>query len=285
MCHYKLYTTVYKKELLEKLEELEQSEAVVSGIEMTCVGKIYKVECTIDGDTREICNEEIAHRLSDLIQKQAMYKVCKSYLTEREDLTTLEKRELTDAFVGNNYLSRHEGFSSITYYMLYIPILREMSKGEDFHIDGWLQFRTQKYKVLLSDLLEQFIVDYNKKREVVNFIKLMRDVSLLSTPLEECMHLVYTDMGKIQLYNSQLKHVTGGYIRQYCKELLLDSTLKREDLILHVLITISPRELIIHHKERAKEQQFLKTIEIIFDETIRYCKGCKLCNSQAQVEE
>ena len=279
MCCYMLYTSRYKKELLVKLEELEQEEEMANEIEVRQIGSIYEVACLME-DTKEFCDEQLAHVMSDLIQKQVISRVCITYLKSKEELRHIDKRNIMNAFMNNNYLSRQEGFSSFTYYLLYVPILQEIKKTGVFNIEGWIQFRTQKYQILLSDLLEQFVLDYSMKKEVVTFIKLMRDISILSVPLEEILHLIYNTEGLPQLYNKDMKNMTGFYIRQYCKDLLLDSTLTREDYILHILISISPKQLIIHQSAKAREQQFLKTLEIIFDENVAYCKGCLYCENK-----
>lgn len=279
MCHYILYTSKYLKKLCEKLEELEVEEEMTNETEIRQVGNVYEISYMMEGK-KEFCDEQLAHIISDLIQKQVINRVCITYLKNKDELGRLDKRDITEAFISNNYLSRQEGFSSFTYYLLYVPILQEIKKTGSFNIEGWIQFRTQKYRILLNDLLEQFILDYSMKKEVVTFIKLMRDMSLLSVPLEEVLHLIYNDEGLPQLYNKEMKNMTGFYIRQYCKDLLLDSTLSREDYILHILISISPKQLMIHQKDRAKEQQFLKTLEVIFDENIIYCRGCLECENR-----
>ncbi len=279
MCHYMLYTSKYRKRVFEKLEELEQEEEMDNEIEVRQIGSVYEIAYLMKG-TKDFCDEQLAHIISDLIQKQVINKVCMTYLESKEELGRLDKKDITEAFINNNYLSRQEGFSSFTYYLLYVPILQEIKKTNTFNIEGWMQFRTQKYQILLEDLLEQFILDYSMKKEVVTFIKLMRDISILSVPLEEVLHLIYNIEGAPQLYNKDMKNMTGFYIRQYCKDLLLDSTLSREDYILHILISISPKQLMIHQKGRAKEQQFLKTLEVIFDENITYCRGCLYCENR-----
>nr|WP_302596856.1 sporulation protein YtxC [uncultured Cellulosilyticum sp.] len=279
MCRYILYTTRYKDEILAKIKETELQEELEGRLEVKRIGAIWEIYYEIE-ESKEYCDEVVAHVISDVTQKQAIYKVCHKALKKREDLEPIDKEEITEAFVTENYLSRQEGFSSITYYLIYVPILVEVRKEASFNVDGWLQFRIQKYKVLLNDLLEQFIADFEMKKDVVNFIRLMRDVSMLSVPLEEILHLVYNNEGSPQLYNKDMKNVTGYYIKKYCKDLILDSTLHEEDWMLHILITVVPKKIVVHHKERAKQKKFLKTLEIIFDESIEYCKGCKYCRCE-----
>lgn len=276
MCHYTFYTKGLKEEIEGKLKELVNDQEIDGQIEIKGIKHMYELhyESLIDKEQSDEC---LAHVMSDIIQEQAILKVCKCYLKSREDLSVLERREVTDAFMRNNYLSRQEGFSYITYYLLYLPMYKEIKEKQTLNIEGWLQFRLNKYKILLKDILEQFTEDYMAKKDVVSFIKLMRDASLLAVPLEDVIHVVYQQEGKIHIYDKKLKNVTGHYIKKYCKELLLDSTLTREDLLLHVLITISPKKIVIHKTENMKTKQFMNTLEIIFEDNITYCTKCEFC--------
>lgn len=277
MCRYILYTMCYKEEIIAKIKETERHEELMGQLDVKKLGTIWELHYEIE-ESKEYCDEIVAHVISDVIQKQAIYKVCHKALKERGDIEAIDKKEITEAFVTENYLSRQEGFSSITYYIIYMPILVEVRKEATFNIDGWLQFRIGKYKILLKDLLDQFIADFEMKKDVVSFIRLMRDVSMLSVPLEDILHLIYNQEGSPQLYNKDMRNVTGYYIKKYCKELVLDSTLHEEDWMLHILITVVPKKIVIHRKENARQKKFLKTLEIIFDESIEYCTGCKYCN-------
>jgi len=276
MCHYIFYTRSLKEEIVGRIEVLIKDHEIDGRMEIKEINHMYELQYE-SAEGKEMSDEGLAHVMSDIIQEQVILKVCKHYLKNREDLSVMERREITDAFMRNNYLSRQEGFSYITYYLLYLPIYKEIKEKETLNIEGWLLFRLDKYKIILRDILEQFIEDYMAKKEVVSFIKLMREASLLAVPLEEIIHVVYRIEGKVQIYDKKLKNVTGHYIKKYCKELLLDSTLTREDLLLHVLITICPKKVIIHKTEHMRTKQFLNTLEIIFEENITYCTGCELC--------
>lgn len=279
MCHYTFYTRILKEEIAEKIEVLIKNHEIDGQMEIKDTKHMYELHYESSKD-KEKSDEGLAHVMSDMIQEQVILKVCKCYLKGREDLSVLDRREVTEAFMRNNYLSRQEGFSYITYYLLYLPIYKEIKEKQTLNIEGWLLFRLDKYKILLRDILEQFIEDYTAKKDVVSFIKLMRDASLLAVPLEEMIHVVYKREGKIHLYDKKLKNVTGHYIKKYCKELFLDSTLTREDLLLHVLITICPKKIIIHKTENMKTKQFMNTLELIFEDNITYCTECELCEKE-----
>lgn len=284
MCYYKFYTQTLKDELVEKVNELLDEDGISSHCEMInlCSGDtkpLYEVRYILDGE-KEKYDEGLAHVVSDIVQKHAISHVCERFLKKREELSIQDRSEITKAFMTNNYLSRQEGVSYVSYYLVYLPIYKEIRDKCSLNIEGWLQFRLGKYKVLLRDILEQFVEDYIAKKDVVNFIRLMREVSLLAVPLEELIHIIHKKEGKIQIYDKNKRNVTGHYIKKYCKDLLLDSTLTREDLLLHVLITISPKKIIVHRCENMRSKQFMNTLEIIFEENISYCNGCGFCHDE-----
>ncbi|PHV70878.1 hypothetical protein CS063_07590 [Sporanaerobium hydrogeniformans] len=268
-----LYTTKYKKELLEELNE-NREEYYPYPFKITCQNDVYKIEC---GQLSLESIEDLAHILCDFIQKEAVSKVTREYLKKRDDLSVLDKRDITRHFMTQQYITRQEGISSLIYYFLYSPLLETLKEQKELNVDGWLCFRLSKYKIILQDILEQFIEEYMVKKDFVNLIKLIREINFLTQPLEDTMHLVCEERGRLRLLDEEMKDVTQAVIKKYCQDLLQDSTLSEQDLIMNVLITICPRELIIHQKERVQKPQFIKALEGIFGLQVSYCNGCHYC--------
>lgn len=277
MCQYKFYIKKLSPELSDMITTLETENAYHLSLEK--IDKYYQINYEILGD-QEYCDENMAHMMSDMIQKISILHLCEIFLKEKVGLSLQEQHEISQSFLSNNYLSRKEGFSYVTYYLLYLPIFYEIREKKGFNIDGWITFRMNQYHNLLKDLLEQFIKEYLAKKEVVSFIHIMRDASFFAVPLEEVIHLVFSIEGKVVIYNKAYKDVTAHYIKKYCKELLLDMSLTREDLILHVLLTLSPQKIQVHHRERAKNFKLLNTLDIIFEQSVVYCEGCEFCKTE-----
>ena len=276
MDSYTLYTTKYKKELLDKLSE-EGAEAWNYPINTTCYKGIYKIECKNQQGEYDLL-EHLAHTLCDLAQREAVAKIVKQYLNTRDDLSIFDKREIAYHFMNQQYIARQEGISSLIFYFLYRPLLETLEAQGEINIDGWFLFRLGKYKVVLKDLLEQFVQEYLIKKDFISFIKLIREMSFLTQPLEDTLHLICEEDGGLRLLDERMKDVTSGYIKKYCQELLQDSTLSKQDLMMNILITVCPRELVIHQKDRAHKPQFIKALEGIFGLQVSYCNGCPYCH-------
>ncbi|MDF2614687.1 MAG: Sporulation protein YtxC [Clostridia bacterium] len=271
-----LYTTKYKDDLQNKFKEAQHENDLADTFDIAQVGDIYRVRCCANDILPESI-ETLAHIASDIVQKESLMQIAGGYLKQRKDISLIDKREIERRFVTNNYLSRQEGFSSLNYYFVYTPILAELKSHNRLNIDGWVRFRTCKYRIILEDILEQFIEDYFIKKDIIQFIKMVREISSMNDPLEDTLHLICTQSGRMRILNEDMEDVTTKYTQEYCKELLTDSTLNKEDLIMNILITVCPRRIIVHQKERAKHPEFFKTLEGIFGINIKYCSGCKYC--------
>ena len=274
MCRYIFCTIKYKLQLLSKLEELDQEG--MDSFEVTQTGDVFKLAYPFKQSQTDRL-EMLTQVVSDIVQKQSIIQITEAYLMKRKDLEIADKKEIKKRFVAHNYLSTQEGFSALTYYLVYRPIQETLEASEVLNIDGWLNFRTHKYDIILTDILDQFVEDYLLKKDIIRFIKMVREMSSLNVPLQDTLHLVYKKDSQMILLNEDMEEVTASYTQEYCQDLLADDTLSEEDLIMNILLTVAPRKIIVHQKQRAKHPQFIKTLESIFGIHMRYCKGCEYC--------
>lgn len=279
MSTYTIYTQTLKDEMMQSISNVMEEKNMQYTWHVNSISECYEVTYILDGKKQKN-DEMITNALCDIIQKNVIAFVCRSVLKKRDDLDALERDEITQAFMTNSYLSRQEGASYLTYYLVYLPVYKEIREKGSLNIEGLIRFRVKKYQLFLKDILDQFIEDYIAKKNVIHFIRVMRDVTLLAVPLEEVVHLLFKKNGKIQLYNKDKQNITGDYIKKYCKDIILDSTLTQEDLILHVLITISPKKLMIHGQKNSHSKSFENTLEIIFEGSIHYCQSCAFCETE-----
>lgn len=146
------------------------------------------------------------------------------------------------------------------------------------NIDGWMAFRTQKYKVILEDVIEQTIYDYEMQKDYIQFINFLLDTKSMQEAKEEVMHLIPKEEGDILLLDEYMQDRTKAYMQQYCNE-LEDEKMQIEDKVLHILICVSPKKVIIHKDIKDLNPHFLDTLKALFKEQLSYCDGCENCQS------
>lgn len=231
---------------------------------------------TVVKKEREEALKSIANIVGDVIQEQIIKQFAKKYLKTYKGLKKTEKKEIEALFIHNNYMAKEEGVSYISYYVIYTPLMKELEKYKAVNIDGWINFRTQKYKTILEDVLEQTIYDYEMQKDYIQFINFLIDTKSMQESKELVIHLIPNKNGEISLLNEQKEDQTQKFIRLYCEE-LEEENLKIEDKVLHILINIAPQKVIIHKNIQDFNPQFLETIKVLFKEQIAYCSGCKVC--------
>lgn len=240
-------------------------------------GEIYSFCFEVEKSDKILMLETLATIISNIVQSQMLIKIAKEYLKERTDLTIKEKREIENMFILNNYVAKEEGVSYISYYLLYTPILKALEEQKILNIDGWLLFRTHQYKTILEDILEQTVFDYQTQKDYIKFVNLLRESRKLQESLESTLHLISDKNHKMKVFNSNKEESTKEYIKKYCTDLIKDTEVTYEDIIMNIFITVCPEKVIIHNKKEYNNLQFIETLEMIFEGQMEYCEGCSLC--------
>lgn len=275
MNQYSLLTEKYRDTVMQKLQQSPSSltnEWDISELEkVTCFS--YKFNKKDENSSAE----KIAGILSEIIQHEIVETFSQKYLNAREDLSLDEKKHIQKMFMVGNCFTCDEGISYIAYYLVYAPVLEFLKSQKHIHLDGWIMFRTSQYRVVLKEMLEQVIMDYLLREEYEQFVFLLKENKKLQVALEDEIHLVPNLKDGMHILNQNGKDVTEDYIAEYCEELLSEEDAKIEDLLMNVLVTVSPKRIIVHQKSEIGCKELLSTICLVFFGEITYCEGCKHC--------
>ena len=275
MSQYSLLTEKYRDTVIQKLQQ--SPSQLTNNWQLSQVGASTCFSYKYSKKSSDAVVEKIASILSEIIQHEIVERFSREYLAEREDLTVQEKEHIQKTFMVSNCFTSDEGVSYIAYYLVYAPLVEFLKNEKYIHLDGWITFRTRRYESILQEMLEQVIVDYLLREEYEQFVFLLRENKKLQVALEEELHLVPHAEDGMHILNKDGKDVTKEYIKAYCEDLLEDIDTKAEDLLMNVLVTVSPEKIIIHNKEKIGCKIFLETVQLIFLGQIEYCEGCPYC--------
>lgn len=277
MIQYKIWTQKYGEPFKTKLNHLlSQSKLSKDNWDEENLSNIYCFKCTPSKKEKEQALNNIVSLIGDFIQEEVLTEFAKSYLKTRKDLDRSKKREIEKLFIHNNYITKEEGVSYIAYYVIYTPILKELEKYKQINIDGWITFRTQKYKIILEDVIEQTIYDYEMQKDYIQFINFLLQVKAMQEEQVELVHLIPQFNGDILLYDQDEKEQTKDWMEVLCEE-IEDEKLTTEDKVFHILISLAPKKIILHDHYNKLNEQFLQTLKNLFFNQIDYCAGCKIC--------
>jgi putative sporulation protein YtxC len=87
-------------------------------------------------------------------------------------------------------------------------------------------------------------------------------VEIQEPKIEEVHVLVGLDR-KYTLLNSKMEVIDNDILEDLAKEISNDD-ISHDDLLISSLITIAPNKIIIHNKERMKNQELIETINNVF---------------------
>jgi putative sporulation protein YtxC len=221
--------------------------------------------------------EQLAHVLTDVIQEKVLIYFAKKHLNKRIDLTDKEKKRMMQTLFLNHYMDHNDGASYLSYCLIYMPLVKALQKHEIVNIEGWITFKTKAYRELLKEIVEESIEEYIVQKDYLDFILLLRENQDMQMPLVEEVHLVINKVGMMRLLDSQKQDKTKEYDKAYCEQLMSQEECKQEDKIMNILVTLSPKKIIVHGKDNLLRPQFMDTIELIFLTKVEHCGGCKLC--------
>lgn len=281
MVQYMIMTSKYDEKFKRSMEDTKKDTFNFKGKwKESLKAEVHSFVLEGTNKDKKLMVEQLATIISDIVQSHVLTKFAKEYLKSKTDLTVKEKKEIENMFILNNYVSKEEGVSYISYYLLYTPILKALEEQKVLNIDGWIVFRTHQYKIILEDILEQTIYDYETQKDYLRFVSLLRESRKIQEALENTLHLVQTVDKKMQILNTDKQDITEEYIKIYCADLIKDKEVTREDLIMNIFITVSPEKVVIHNKKEYSNLQFVETLEMIFEGQIEYCEGCQKCSDK-----
>lgn len=149
------------------------------------------------------------------------------------------------------------------------------------NIDGFVRFRLPDYLAELEQALEEAVDEYLLEKEYDEFIRLLRYFVDAQEPRVEKVHVVLGPGGGFQLYDSENRNLNSDYLEGFVVD-MADSELNYEDLLISALITIAPRQVILHTVDKSRHHNAVNTIKSVFGERLIQCGGCSRCQQSLQ---
>lgn len=230
-------------------------------------------DCPLSEGTMFTLRYSIANLLTDLIiinyETPLLEKVLKShcyYFSQEEQAFILDKsREiLSDLNPGKR---RSRVLQTVYEYL-------ETEKVLNIH--GFIRFRLKGYLDELSEVVEQAIDEYLMEKEYNDFVRLLKYFVDIQEPKIDRVNVLIQPNGFFQLYDGQDNVIKSDYLESFILE-LAENELNYEDLLISTLITLAPRQIVLHLPDAGAVGGTVSTVESIFEERVCLCNGCNKC--------
>lgn len=152
-------------------------------------------------------------------------------------------------------------------------VLEEILRGyflenDSAIIEGIVNFRLQRYKKLLNATAENLVDIYYLNREYEDFIELLRYFISVQSVRAELVYIIVNNDSMYSVLDEQKHDVT----REILSELVPPDEAKNvafDDLLISILISVAPKQIVVKNKEMIKNTQLFETIEKVF-ENVKY---------------
>ena len=135
-------------------------------------------------------------------------------------------------------------------------------------LEGFLTFRLLDYRRELETWVARLADDLLLEREHREFVALLRRFLRQRQSSSE-LHLVAEGEGRFRLVDREGRRLDG----------LPEGDREQEEVLIAALLSLAPRLLVVHGRERRRPGGF-KTLREIFEDRVSECPGCELCRSE-----
>jgi len=150
--------------------------------------------------------------------------------------------------------------------------------SKTINLNGFIKFRLKFVALYASQIVEKCIDNYLMKKEYLDFISVIRYISDVEEKDHDVVNIMYNNH-KLQIYDSHMKKLNYIGTTEISQE-LDGKILEYDELIINILLNISPKKIILHTNVEKGDVEAENTIEIvkrIFESKVEICKGCKFC--------
>lgn len=152
--------------------------------------------------------------------------------------------------------------------------LRYVTENKGMILDGFVRFRLSNYINSLDCLIDFCVNQFIMDREYTEFIDFMK-LYIKSKPSQsDLVHLIYLNNQSILL--DENKNVIVLSHNNLDTHYLSDISFSSNDYALNTLLSLLPKKIIIHLV--SNEDEFIKTLKLIFGTSISVCTNCEICS-------
>ncbi len=159
-----------------------------------------------------------------------------------------------------------------------------LKNNTEINLSGFILFRLKDCLLDLNEIIETAVEDFLIDKEYNEFIKLLKYFVDVQESKFEIAHVVFDKETRFKIYDQHNELLNNDYMKNVAIE-LSESDINQDDLLISALITIAPKQIIIHKLFILKDTDVIKTLQEIFPEKIHFCDGCKWCNVRANVNK
>ena len=188
----------------------------------------------------------------DTTERTEIYNSCLELLSDNDNFTLCDRQNI-----------------------LFNDFYDYISSNKNIVLNGFINFRIKDYINIIDDVIDTAVNNFIIEREYWEFISILRLYINSQLPTMDCLHLIYTKTQCILTDNDKNIIDTNNDI--FNSKFLSDISFSENDFALNSLLNILPQRIYIHLVNRNADE-FINTIQLIFENRVIICNNCDICN-------
>lgn len=184
-----------------------------------------------------------------------------------------ERKQIAD--ICSFHLTTDQTESVLRKNYIYIACLKYLCEHKSTILDGFVNFRLKDYIKLLDSHIDTAVNSFLIEKEYSEFINLLKMYITSSPSCCHEVHLIYA--GKESILMDEDNHIIDVSDNIFNAKYLSDISFSSNDYALNSLLTLIPEKITIHIIDQ--EDEFIRTLKLIFDNRIFICNDCSICQA------
>lgn len=159
-------------------------------------------------------------------------------------------------------------------------IKKYLKENRNIVLEGVVNFRLNEYVKKLDNIVDIAVNKYIIEKEYKEFINLLKIYVNATEPKTDMFHLIYLN-GESILLDKQ-KNIVQLESNINNAKYLSDITFSSNDIALNTLLSLLPQKIEVHVID--KEDEFINTIKLIFEDRVRICTDCNICRTYRMLQ-
>ena len=164
---------------------------------------------------------------------------------------------------------------------IFYDLMDYVKEKRNLFLEGIVNFRVRTYISLLDNVVDMAVNKYIIEKEYKEFINLLKIYVNTTNSKTEIVHLIYTHGESILLDNEKNIIQIEGSINN--AKYLSDISFSSNDIALNTLLSLLPQKIELHLID--KEDEFINTLKLIFENRIRVCTECNICKTYKMINK
>ena len=214
----------------------------------------------------------------DELEEEFLKRILKRHYFYFDEIECKQILELYFDINSNDF----ETYFNKKFNILFDCFFNFLSENKSIVLAGFINFRIKSDWDILDEIISKAVNEYIIEKEYMEFISLLKLYINSQSNGCESVHLIYNSSDSILL--DENKEIISSFENIFKAKYLSDISFSSNDYTLNSLLTLLPKKIYIHLVNNYIDE-FINTLQAVFENRIEICTNCEICNLYKETEK